>query len=58
MIKTHLQFFGEGENQKKYKFFEYNHPKWDQLYGDFLPYCSAIDLLFNVGEEGKNIISA
>ena len=50
------EFFGEGENQKKYKFFEYDHPKWDQLYGDFLPYCSAIDLLFNVGEEGKNII--
>jgi len=51
------KFFGDRENQKKYNFFEYEHPVWDQLYGDFLPYCSALDLLLNVGEEGINIIT-
>ncbi len=29
----------------------YDHPKYQQLNGDFLPYMSMIDLLFNVGFE-------
>lgn len=51
------KFFGEEVNQKQYEFFEYKHPVWDQLYGEFIPYCSALDLLFNVGEDGKNKLS-
>ena len=52
------KFFGDQKNQKKYELFKYKHPRWNQLYGDFLPYCSAIDLLFNVGKEGKIIIES
>jgi len=29
----------------------YEHPTYPQLYGDFEPYMSAIDLLFNVGPQ-------
>lgn len=34
----------------------YNHPVYKQQYGDFIPYVSIIDLLFNEGENSKNII--
>lgn len=27
----------------------YEHPVWDQLYGEFIPHVSIIDLLFNYG---------
>ena len=27
----------------------FNHPFYSQLYGDFIPYISVIDLLFNEG---------
>jgi hypothetical protein len=30
-------------------FQEYRHPVYPQLHGDFEPYMSVIDLLFNVG---------
>ena len=31
--------------------FDYEHPVYPQIRGDFIPYLSAIDLLFNVGDE-------
>ena len=35
----------------------YEHPVYNQLYGDFIPYMSIIDLLFNCGfEKGLEII--
>tara|TARA_Y100000589_G_C27104065_1_gene609300 strand:+ start:452 stop:1168 length:717 start_codon:yes stop_codon:yes gene_type:complete len=52
------KFFGKQQNQKNYELFKFKHPEWSQLYGDFLPYCSAIDLLFNMGKEGKSIIES
>lgn len=36
--------------------YEFNHPTYPQLYGDFIPYMSVIDLLFNVGENALNYI--
>jgi hypothetical protein len=34
----------------------YEHPKYEQLYGDFIPYLSVIDLLFNYGTNSKEMI--
>jgi hypothetical protein len=38
-----------------YSYFNYIHPQYDQLYGDFLPHMSIIDLLFNHGDRGVEI---
>jgi hypothetical protein len=37
-------------------FQDYAHPVYSQLYGDFIPYLSTIDLLFNHGSESLEII--
>ncbi len=36
---------------------DYKHPVYNQLYGDFIPYLSAIDLLFNHGVESLSILT-
>ncbi|MEO8949201.1 MAG: WbqC family protein [Mucilaginibacter sp.] len=48
----------ESFNKKNVKvyFQEYNHPQYNQLHGSFLPYMSALDLLFNEGPKSKEII--
>ena len=35
---------------------DYQHPTYPQLYGEFIPYLSVIDLLFNCGGESLNIL--
>jgi len=37
-------------------FQEFKHPVYPQLYGEFEPYLSVVDLLFNLGEESGKII--
>ncbi len=37
-------------------FQDFHHPRYPQLYGEFLPSMSAIDLLFNCGREGLSIL--
>ncbi len=37
-------------------FQNYKHPEYRQLHGSFLPYMSAIDLLFNEGEHSREIL--
>lgn len=39
-------------------FQHYNHPSYRQLYGEFLPYMSVIDLMFNEGPASREIIEA
>jgi hypothetical protein len=36
----------------------YRHPVYKQLFGDFIPYLSVIDLLFNHGEESLSILTS
>ncbi len=38
-------------------FQDYRHPVYRQLYGDFVPYLSVIDLLFNHGAESLSILT-
>lgn len=35
----------------------YEHPTYPQLYGEFIPYLSVVDVLFNCGEESLKIIA-
>ena len=37
-------------------YFEYRHPTWSQLHGDFAYYTSCIDLLFNEGTASREIL--
>lgn len=37
-------------------FQDYVHPKYPQLHGEFVPYMSVIDLLFNCGKAGLDIL--
>ena len=37
-------------------FQDYTHPEYKQLYGEFVPYLSAVDLLFNCGEQSLEIL--
>jgi len=36
--------------------YEFKHPTYPQLYGEFVPYLSVIDLLFNTGEKSIDYI--
>jgi len=36
--------------------YEFNHPVYPQLHGNFIAYLSAIDLLFNVGRRSTDVI--
>lgn len=37
-------------------FQNYRHPEYQQLYGEFIPYLSIIDLLFNCGPDSYGIL--
>jgi len=37
-------------------YFEFKHPIYEQLWGEFLPYMSIVDLLFNCGDNAINYI--
>ena len=39
------------------QFQEYKHPEYRQLHGDFLPFMSVIDLLFNEGPSSFNVLT-
>ena len=34
----------------------YEHPVWKQVFDPFIPYCSAIDLIFNHGKDSRMIM--
>ena len=43
-------------NQVNVVFQEFHHPVYRQLFGDFMPFMSVIDLIFNHGYESLQII--
>jgi len=38
------------------RYFSYRHPEYPQLFGNFLPYMSVIDILFNCGDQSADLI--
>ena len=38
-------------------FQDYRHPQYSQLYGDFVPCLSAVDVLFNCGSESRSVVA-
>lgn len=42
----------------KAHFQDYTHPTYRQLHGDFAPYMSIVDLLFNCGDDSYSILMA
>jgi hypothetical protein len=38
------------------KFQDFQHPEYDQLFGEFEPYMSVIDLILNHGDKSLSII--
>jgi hypothetical protein len=49
------QLFRENGIQLTYQ--DYQHPVYRQLYGEFVPYLSVVDLLMNCGPESLNILT-
>ena len=45
------------ENGIRIEFQDYRHPVYRQLHGEFVPYLSMVDLLFNHGEESLSILT-
>jgi hypothetical protein len=45
-------------NNISVKFQDYKHPIYRQLYGDFLPFLSIIDLLFNHGDDSLKVLTS
>ena len=46
------------ENNIPIEYFKYNHPEYKQLYGEFIPYLSVIDMIFNCGNDSLKIIKS
>ena len=42
----------------KLSYQNYKHPTYSQLFGDFIPYMSVIDLLFNEGKKSLELIKS
>ena len=40
------------------EFQNYRHPVYPQLFGDFIPYMSVVDLIFNMGDNAAEIIAS
>jgi len=38
------------------RYYDFSHPEYSQLWGEFAPNCSVIDLLFNCGPQSKAVL--
>lgn len=41
----------------KLEYHHYQHPTYDQLHGEFIPYLSVVDVLFNHGKDSRHIVT-
>jgi hypothetical protein len=54
--KEYMDFDKFNASGVKVMFQEYNHPVYEQLFGDFEPFMSVIDLIYNHGEKSLEIL--
>ncbi len=54
--KTYAKVEDFESSGKKVVFQDYKHPEYFQIHGDFIPYMSIIDLLFNCGPKSLEIL--
>jgi hypothetical protein len=54
--KGYIDIDGFKEKGMKLYWYEFQHPVYPQIRGEFIPYLSAIDLLFNTGGEAVGYI--
>jgi len=54
--KDYIEIDKFKEKGIKLYWYEYQHPVYPQIKGEFIPYLSAIDLLFNTGDEAIKYI--
>ena len=54
--KTYMDLEKYEENSINVIFQEFKHPVYNQLFGEFLPFMSVIDLIFNHGDESLTIL--
>ena len=40
------------------QYYEFKHPEYPQPFGEFIPYMSIVDMLFNCGERSSNLIQS
>lgn len=38
------------------RYFDFDHPVYPQLFGEFLPFMSCLDMLFNCGGESRHLV--
>lgn len=55
--KEYLDLTPFKESGIEVTFHEFKHPTYPQLYGEFLPFMSSLDALFNLGESVKKLFS-
>jgi hypothetical protein len=55
--KNYLDEEAFSQNNIELKYHNYPHPVYNQLYGEFVPYLSIIDLLFNHGKDSLDILT-
>lgn len=53
-LKDDTRLFAEAEIEVSFQ--HYEHPAYQQMYGDFIPGASALDLLFNCGPDALKIL--
>ncbi|MBI1280614.1 MAG: hypothetical protein GC179_20995 [Anaerolineaceae bacterium] len=56
--KDYLEHSIFEEHHVRVEYMEYQKQPYPQLYGEFNPYVSALDLVANVGREGRNVIAS
>lgn len=54
--RTYIEKAVFDKNQINFVFQDFHHPEYKQIHGEFMPYMSFIDLLFNHGHESVNIL--